>query len=84
MLSVQEVALVACDEELAPVGVGSRVGHGQKSGSGMLDVKVFVGKLVAVDAHGSCTVTLQEIATLDHKILDDTELCDVSGAHKAE
>lgn len=73
MLSVQEVALVACDEELAPVGVGPRVGHGQKSGSGMLNFKVLVGKLVAVDAHGSCTVAFQKIATLDHEILDDTE-----------
>lgn len=37
------------NEELRPVGVGARVGHGQQTGLVVLDVEVLVGELLAKD-----------------------------------
>ena len=36
----------------------------------MLQLKVFVVKLVAIDAHAACAVPLDEIPTLEHEPLD--------------
>merc|ERR1712113_1080757 len=41
MLVVQPVALVACDEELAPVGVRTTVGHGEQARLVVLEHEVL-------------------------------------------
>ena len=38
----------------------------------MLQLEVLIGELVAVDGLATSTVTLGEVTTLDHKVLDDT------------
>lgn len=116
MLAVEEVALGACDEELAAVRVGSGVGllarrradalaraaptahrrshHRQQPRPGMLHGEALIGERVAVDADAAGAIALlpaaerhgrrapsgrprqrpqylDEIAALDHEVLDD-------------
>ena len=49
VLAVKEVALGARDEELAPVGVGTAVGHREEARCIMFKSKVLVGKRRTVD-----------------------------------
>jgi hypothetical protein len=37
----------------------------------MLDLKVFIVELLAVDGLSSCAIESSEVAALDHKRLDD-------------
>ena len=37
------------DEKLRSVGIWSSVGHGQKTGAGVLQLEVLIGEFVAVD-----------------------------------
>jgi hypothetical protein len=68
--------------------IGTSVGHGEKSGLGVLDLEVLVGKLFAIDGFTTsalCLVSIVciscmmetyvaagEITTLEHKLWDDT------------
>lgn len=72
VLSVQPRGLYGSDKELGTVRVGSSVGHGQQSGLGVLELEVFIGKLVAVDGLSTGTVSVGEITTLQHKVGDDS------------
>ena len=59
------------DEELGPVGVGSRVGHGHRKGAVVPEARVeFVVELAAPDALAAGAVA-QRIARLDHEGFDD-------------
>ena len=59
------------DEELGPVGVGSRVGHGHRKGAVVPEAWVeFVVELAAPDAFAAGAVA-QRIARLDHEGFDD-------------
>jgi len=49
VLAIQPGCLGSAEEELRPVGVLAGVGHRQNTGSGMLQLKVLIFKLVAVD-----------------------------------
>ena len=60
------------NEELRSVGVLSRVGHAQKSGTSVLQLEVLVGKLLAVYRLSTGSVALGEVSSLDHERLDDT------------
>lgn len=57
---------------MGAVGVGAGVGHGEDSGSGVLQDKVLVGKLFTVDRLASGTVVVREVASLEHEVGDDT------------
>jgi len=71
VLVVQERGGRARDEELAPVGVGARVGHGQQARGGMFVLEGLVGEGgVVVNARAAGTVGVQEVAALDHEVLD--------------
>ena len=74
VLAVQKLTIVARNKELAAVGIGARVGHGKQSSLRVLHGKVLILKLFAIDTHRSGTVALQEVASLDHEVLDHSIL----------
>mmetsp|Transcript_811 Transcript_811/g.2635 ORF Transcript_811/g.2635 Transcript_811/m.2635 type:complete len:227 (+) Transcript_811:264-944(+) len=71
MFVVQPVADRAGDEKLAPVCARPAVGHGQKSRTAVLELKVLVLELGAVDRQLSRPIAVHEVAALDHEVLDD-------------
>ncbi len=52
------------DEELGSVGVWSSVGHGQDTGTGVLQSEVLVSELVAVDGLSTGSVVVGEVTAL--------------------
>merc|ERR1719188_1873876 len=71
MLVVKPVALVASNEKLTPVGVGSTVSHRKQTRLVVLENKVFVWKSLPEDTQAARTVSLHKIAALDHEVLND-------------
>jgi len=71
VLAVQPRGLGSAEEELASVGVGAGVGHGENSRSGVLLDEVFVGELVAVDGFATGAVASGKVSTLAHEAGDD-------------
>jgi len=71
VLSVEPGCLGGAEEELGPVGSGSSVGHGQDSGSLVLQGEVLVGELGAVDGLASSAVVVGEVTTLAHEVRDN-------------
>lgn len=71
MPAVEPGGLCSGDEELASVGVGSGVGHGEAEGF-VLELEVFVVELVAPDGSASSTISSCEITALDHEVGDDS------------
>ena len=47
------------DEELGAVGVGAGVGHGEKTGAGVLLDEVLIGELLAVDGLATSALLLK-------------------------
>jgi len=72
VLSVQPGSLSRAKKELASVGVGAGIGHGENTGSGMLLDEVFIGEFVAVNRLASGAIPPGEVASLAHKPGDDT------------
>jgi len=72
MLSVQPLRLHRTEEKLRTIGVWPSVGHRQNARSRMLELKVFVFEFVAVDRFATRPVVVCKIATLAHKLLNDT------------
>lgn len=72
VLVVEPSGLDGANEELAAVGVGSSVGHGQNTLASVLHLEVLVVELVAVDGLATGTVALGEVTSLDHKLGNDT------------
>jgi len=60
------------NEELGAVGVGTSIGHGQKTTLSVLNEEVFVSELSTVDGFTTSTVTNSEITTLSHELGDDS------------
>jgi len=58
-------------EELASVGVRSSIGHGQNTWPLVLQLEVFISKLVAINRLSSGAVVVGEIASLAHELGDD-------------
>ena len=72
MLAIQKVALGTGDKELGAVGVRARVGHGEETRRRVFELKGFVGEAIAaVNASGACTVPVEKVPALDHKVFDD-------------
>ncbi len=57
---------------MGAVGVGSGVGHGHDTGSGVLQLEVLVVELATVDGLATGTVVVGEVTTLAHEVGDDT------------
>ena len=54
-----------CRGKLGSVGVGTRVGHGEDAGAGVLELEVLVGELGAVDGLAAgAAVVVGEVAAL--------------------
>jgi hypothetical protein len=54
------------------VGIFAGVGHAKETLFRMLQFEVLVFKFVSVDGFSTRSITLGEITTLDHELLDDT------------
>lgn len=63
------------------VRVGAGVGHGENTGTGVLQLEVLVGELLAVDGLAASAIVVGEVTTLEHELGDDTV---ESGAGVAE
>ena len=72
MLSVEPRARDGAQEELGTVCVGSSIGHGQDSGTGVLELEVLIRELVSVDGLSSGSVVISEITSLAHEVSDHT------------
>ncbi|GIX63451.1 pentatricopeptide repeat-containing protein [Babesia caballi] len=68
--AVEPRRLHRCDEELAAVAVGTRVGHRKGAGAAVAQDEALVLELVAVDADGASAVAPDDVATLTRR--DDT------------
>ena len=71
MLSVQPGRLRSADEELRPIGVGSCVCHRQDSRSCVLERKILIRELLAIDALAAGSVSLCEVSALEHEGRND-------------
>lgn len=60
------------DEELRAIGVFARVGHAQQSLFGVLQLEVFIFKLVSVDGLATSAISSCKVTSLDHEVLDDS------------
>ena len=68
--AVEPVTWDKGEEELGPVCVGSCVRHGQQATSVMTNVEVFVREFFSINGYSSRPVSLCEISSLGHKILN--------------
>ncbi len=80
VLAIQPGAGDGAQEELAAIGVGPRVGHGQHSGAVMLQGEVFVGEHLAVDGLAAGAVARREVAALPMHAPDSH--LDLAGMHQ--
>lgn len=69
--SVQPAGLLRGNEELRTVGVLASIGHAQPAGAIVLQLEVLILETFAVDGTSAGTVTLGEVTTLDHEVLND-------------
>ena len=60
------------EEELAAVGVGAGVGHGENTTSGVTPREVLVFEAATVDGLTTAAITTSEIATLGHEARNDS------------
>ena len=58
-------------QELGTIGVGTSVGHRHYTGTGVLQRKVLILKLVAVDRLAAGAIVVGEVASLAHEVGDD-------------
>ena len=60
------------EEELAAVGVGASVGHGEDTAAGVAVLEVLISEFLAIDGLATSAVATGEVATLSHEASDDT------------
>jgi len=71
VFTVQEITFGASDKELTAVGILAAVRHRQQTRRVMLQSKVLIWKRsTAVDAQHPGAIAIDEVATLDHEVLD--------------
>jgi len=71
VFSIQPLSLSGAEEKLGSVGVGSSVGHGKNSRSGVFQGEVLILELVAIDGLSSGAISSSEVTTLAHEVGDD-------------
>jgi len=72
VLRVQPGSHDGGDEELRSIGIGTGVGHGKKKRFAVLEVKVLICELLAVNGSSTRSVSTGEIASLEHELRDHT------------
>uniref|UniRef100_A0A8C5EZD5 Uncharacterized protein n=1 Tax=Gouania willdenowi TaxID=441366 RepID=A0A8C5EZD5_GOUWI len=72
VFTIQPGSLDGAEEELGSVGVGSCIGHGQDSWSGVLQLEVLISKLLSIDGLTSGPIVVGEVAALAHEVRDDS------------
>ncbi len=72
MRPIQPISLLRAQKELTPVRVRPRVRHRNSARACMLQHKVFISKLLSVDALAAGAIAPREIATLAHELRYDT------------
>eukprot|EP00042_Codosiga_hollandica_P035282 m.260347 g.260347 ORF g.260347 m.260347 type:complete len:274 (+) comp54600_c0_seq5:162-983(+) len=70
MLAIEPVCLCSAEEELGPVGIGTRVGHREDTCTGVLQREVLVLECAPVDRLAACAVVSGEVAALAHETRD--------------
>ena len=71
MPAIQPGGLFDGEEELAAVGVGPSVGHGEPALAVVLQLEVLVLELGAVDGLAARARVSSEVAALDHEVGND-------------
>jgi len=71
VLAIQPRGENSGNEELGPVGVLAGICHRQEACFGVLQDKVFVVKLAAVDGEGAAAIAVGDVSSLDQEVLDD-------------
>ena len=71
VLAVQPGCIGGTDKELRPVGVGSGVGHAQRSDPAVVQVKVFVLEGSSVNTLATGSVAIGKVTTLAHESRND-------------
>lgn len=71
VLAIEEGGAVGGNEELGSVRILSSVGHGQNTGSNVLQLKVFVWE-TSVDVGRSIDGPPRSLASLNHELRDDS------------
>jgi len=72
MLVIEPRGEVGGDEELRSIGVGTSVCHGQRASFLVLFFKILVIEFSPPDRVSASTVTVGEIASLQHESRNDT------------
>ena len=72
MLTIKMRSLIKAQKELRSVGVGTRVGHGEDTGTVMLVDEVLIGELGTIDGETTGSISSGEVTTLCHKVRDDS------------
>lgn len=65
VLSVEPRGLDGADEELRAVGVGTSIGHRHNAGASVLQGKVLILELVAVDGLATSSIVVGEVTSLE-------------------
>ena len=60
------------EEELGTVGVGTSVGHGENTSSGVSLIEVLIIELSAKDGFATSAIASGEVSALSHKVRDDS------------
>lgn len=60
------------NKELTSIGVWASIGHGQDTGARVLQLKVFIRELGAIDGFATGAVVVGEVTTLAHELGNDT------------
>lgn len=72
VLPIQPGARDRANEELRSIGVGTSISHGEDTRTGMLVDEVFIRELLAINALSSGSVTVGEVAALEHELRNNS------------
>jgi hypothetical protein len=68
VLSIEPFGLLRAEEELAAVGVRSRIGHGEDARSSVLEGEVLIGEFGTIDRLATRSIVVGEVTTLAHEL----------------
>lgn len=71
MFPIQPCSLLGADKELGSVGVGTGIGHGQHTRTGVLLLEVLILELETIDGFTTSSIASGEVPTLAHEAWDD-------------